>query len=91
MYPKICSETERRGLDLNSTFHIVFKTYKDKKKIEHLRKNPQNYENNHAETCVFEQKPINNDKFNEVEEKEVKERVEKRKIKRPKVAEQNKL
>ena len=59
--------------------------------MEQLGKNPQNYENNHAETCAFEQKPINTDKFNEAEEKEVKERVEKSKIKRRKVAEQNKL
>ena len=51
------------------------------KKIEHLGKNPQNYENNHVETCVFEQKPIKIDDFNEAEEKEVKERIKKGKRK----------
>ena len=34
------------------------------------------YKNNHAEICVFEQKPIKSDEFNEPEEKEVMERVE---------------
>ena len=61
------------------------------KKIEHLGKDPQNYENNHVETCVFEQKPIKIDDFSEAEEKEVKEHVEKRKMKRREVAEKNKL
>ena len=40
---------------------------------------------------VYKQKPIKIDDFNEVEEKEGKERVEKRKIKRREVAEKNKL
>ena len=82
VYTELYCATERRSFNLKSTFHILFKTYKGKKIIEQLEKNPQNYENNHAETCVFEQKPINIDKFNEAEEKEVKERVEKRKTKR---------
>ena len=56
-----------------------------------MEKNPENYENAHAETPVFEQKPINMDDFNEAAEKEVKERVEKRKMKRREVAEKNKL
>ena len=81
VFPEIYCATERRGFDLKSTFHIVFKTYKDKKEIEQLGKNPQNYKNAHAETSVFEQKPIKIDDFNEAEEKEVKERVEKRKVK----------
>ena len=91
VYPEIYCGTERWGFDLKNTFHIVFKTYKDKKKIEQLGKNPQNYENNHAETCVFEQKPVKIDDFNKDEEKEVKESVEKRKMKRREVAEKNKL
>ena len=61
------------------------------KRIEHLGKNPRNYVNNHAETGFFEQKPIKVDDFNEAEEKEDKERVEKRKMKRREVAEKNKL
>ena len=43
------------------------------------------------ETCTFEQKPIKIDVFNEEEENKVKERVEKRKLKRREVAEKNKL
>ena len=79
VYPEIYCATERRGFDLKSTFYIVFKAYKEKKKIEHLRKNPQNYENYHTKTCVFEQKPVKIDDFNEAEEKEVKEHLEKKK------------
>ena len=70
---------------------MIFKTYKDKKKMESLRKNPKNYEDIRNERCVCEQKPVKIDDFNEGEEKEVKKRVEKRKIKRRQVAEKNKL
>ena len=52
----------------------MFKTYKDKKKIESLGKNPQNYQSVHNESCVYKQKPIKMDDFNKAEEKEVKER-----------------
>ena len=44
-----------------------------------LGKNPENYENIWNKTNIPKQKPIIVDDFNEVEEKEVKERVEKRK------------
>ena len=60
---------ERRGFDLKSTFHIVFKTYKDKKKLNSWEKNLQHYKNAHAETLAFEQKPIKIDDFNKAEEK----------------------
>ena len=59
--------------------------------MESLGKNPQNYENICNETCAFEQKLIKIDDFNEAEEKEVKEHVEKTKTKRWEVAEKNKL
>ena len=49
---------------------------------------PQNICN---KTCVYEQQPVKIDDFNEAEEKEVKEHVEKRKINRREVAEENKL
>ena len=52
-----------------------------------LGKNPENYETIRNKTSVFEQKPIKIDDFNEIEEKEVKERVEKRKQKQREVAE----
>ena len=32
VYPEVYCSTERRGFDLKSTFQLVFKTYKDKKK-----------------------------------------------------------
>ena len=38
---------------------------------------PQNYKSIRNETCIYEQKPIKHDVFNEVEEKEVKEHVQK--------------
>ena len=69
----------------------MFKTYKDKKSIDILGKNPNNYEGVRDETPVHEQKPIKIDEFNKAEEKEVKERIEKRKIKRREVAEKSKL
>ena len=31
VYPEIYCSTERKGFDLKSTFHIIFKVYKDKK------------------------------------------------------------
>ena len=77
VFPEIYCSTERRGFDLKSTFHIIFKTYKDKKQMEQLGKSPQNYENICNKTFVYEQKPIKIDDFNEAEEKEVKGRVEK--------------
>ena len=47
-----------------------------------LGKNPENYETIRNETNICEQKPVNISDFNKVEDKEVKERVEKRKQKR---------
>ena len=90
-FPDIYCSTEKRGFDLKSNFHIIFKIYKNKKQLEsYLRKNPENYENICKETNIYEQKPVTIDNFNEVEEKGVKERVEKQKQKRREVAEQNK-
>lgn len=71
---------------MNSTFHIAFKAYNDKTKAEHLGKNPQNYLHEHDVTSIFKQKLIKIDDFDMEEEKQVKERVEERKIKRRKVA-----
>ena len=43
-FPEIYCSPKRRGFSLKSNFHIIFKTYKDKKKMEaSLGKNP-NYE-----------------------------------------------
>ena len=72
VFPEIYCSTERRGFNLKSNFHITFKTYKEKKKLEaSLGKNPDNYEEIRNETD--EQKHIKVDDFNEIEEKEVKE------------------
>ena len=67
-------------MDLKSTFHIIFKTYKDqkkKKKKEQLGKSPQNYESVHNETSAYEQKPMKIDDFNEAEEKKLKNALKK--------------
>ena len=56
-----------------------------------LGKNPISYENIRKETNIYEQKPVNIDDFNDSEEADVKERVQKRKKQRREVAEQNKL
>ena len=82
VFPEIYCSIEKRGFDLKSNFHIIFKTYKDKKKLDSsLGKNPENYQSIRNETNIYEQKPINIDDFNETEENEVKERVEKQKQK----------
>ena len=92
IFPEIYCSTEKRAFNLKSNFHIIFRTYKDKKQLESsLGKNSENYENIRKETNIYEQKTVTIDDFNEVEKKEVKERVEKRRQKRRKVAEQNKL
>ena len=90
--PEIYCSTEKRGFDLKSNFHIIFKIYKDKKQLESsMGKNPVHYKSIRKETNIYEQKPINIDDFNESEEAEVKQQVEKRKQKRRDVAEKNKL
>ena len=91
VFPEIYCPTEKSGFDLKSNFYIIFKTYKDKKQMKNsLDKNPENYENIRNETNIYEQKPTNVHDFNKVEEKGVKERVEKRKQKRREVVEKNK-
>ena len=87
VFLKIYCSTKKRGFDLKSNFHIIFITYKDKKKLKsYLGKNSENYETN-----LYEQRPINIDDFIEDEENQMKERVEKRKQKRGDVAEKKKL
>ena len=92
VFPEIYCSTEKRGFDLKSNFHIIFKTYKDKNKLESsLGKNLENSETIRNERNIYEQKPVNVDDFNEVEEKDMKEKVEKQKQERREVAEKNKL
>ena len=83
VFPKIYSTTEKRGIDLKSNFHILFKSYRDKAILRQHQtitstKNPANFENKREETSEFEQKPIK--KFNEFsdgEEEELKEQTKK--------------
>ena len=56
---------------------------------EQLGKNPKNQTIERNESFAFEQKPIEIDMFNDDEEKEINERVEKRKKKQQEVAEKN--
>ena len=65
----------------------MFKTYKDKMQMGYMGKNPINYKNIWKETNIYEQKPVNYDDFNNYEEADVKEEVEKTKKKRREVAE----
>ena len=54
VFPEIYCSTERRGFDLKSNFHIIFKTHKDKKQLEiSLGKNPDNYETIRNETSIL--------------------------------------
>ena len=76
MFPEIYTMSEKRGIDMKSNFHILFKTYKDKQMLRHqqLAKQTINYETEHAETSEFEQKPILRfDEFNDEEELEMKQ------------------
>ena len=92
LFPEIYCSTEKRGFDLKSNSHIILKTYKHKKNnLSSLAKNPENYDVIRNETNIYEQKPVSIHDFNEAEEEDVKGRVEKRKQKRPEVAEKNKL
>ena len=53
VYPEVYCATEKRGFDLKSNFHIMFKTYKDKMQIHSLGKNPNNYESARKETNTY--------------------------------------
>ena len=44
IFPEIHCSTERQGFDLKSSCHIMFKTYKDKKRWSCSAKTPQNYQ-----------------------------------------------
>ena len=81
VFPEIYTTSEKRGLDLKSNFHILFKAYRDKQIIRQhsLAKNQANYEQQPKESNENEQKPIKNfNEFSDTKEEEVKERAEKR-------------
>ena len=82
VFPKVYTATEKRGFDLKSNFHILFKTYWDKMIMwqQMTAQNPANYENEHKEKCEFRQKLITNfNEFNDIEEQELNQKAEKRK------------
>ena len=68
---------------LEKQFPYYLQNVQGKKQSEiSLRTNPENYETIRNKTSEFEQKPIEVDDFNEIEEKQIKEWVEKQKQKR---------
>ena len=81
MFPEIYATSEKRGIDLKSSFHIMFKLYRDKLMIrqQSLAKQPINYEAEQQEKCEFEQKLIKKfDDFSDSGEEEIKKRARKR-------------
>lgn len=77
VYPKIYCTTNRRSFNLYSTFLLIFKAYKDKKKkFEQLSKDPKVFLKDRNEQ-KFEQKLIEIDNFNNLEEVESCEKIEK--------------
>ena len=81
VFPGAYTTSEKRGFDLKSNFHILFKVYRDKilMRQQSTTKNPATYEvQNQKETCEFDQKQIKNfDQFSDSDERQVKERAEK--------------
>ena len=62
LFPEIYSTSEKRGIDLKSNCHTLFKTYRYKMKFrqQQLAKQPINYFNEQREVHDFEQKPFKN-------------------------------
>ena len=52
------------------------------KKLEHLGKEPSNSTKDRNETFNFEQKPLEIDGFNDVEEQKINKKIEKRREKK---------
>ena len=77
-FPEIYITSKKRGFDLKSNFHILFKAYRDKQIIRQhsLAKNQANYEQQPKEFNENEQKLIKNfNEFSDTEKQEVKERA----------------
>ena len=94
VFPEVYTTTEKRGFNLKSNFHILFKTYWDKMIMRQQKtaKNPANYENEQKETCEFKQKPITNfNEFNNIEEQELKQKAKKCKAAKRERAEEAKV
>ena len=82
LFSEVYTSSEKRGLDLKSNFHILFKMYRDKQimRQQSLAKNQVYYENEQPKkTHENEQKAIKNvNEFSDSEEKQVKDRATKR-------------
>ena len=79
VFPEVYTSSEKRGFNLKSNFHIIFKAYRDKiaMKQQQLAKQPTNYLIQNHEKFEFEQKPIRNfDEFSYTEEKELKNKAQ---------------
>ena len=94
VFPEVYTSTEKRGFDLKSNFHVMFKMYRDKMVLRQQQataKNIENYEKERQETCEFEEKSIKNfDQFSDSKEQQIKEQVEKHKAARRERAEESK-
>ena len=95
-FPEVYTTSERRGFDLKSNFHILFKSHRDKQLMRQhaTAKNLSKYEDVKKEANEYEQKPIKNfDSFNDQEENETKEKAQKRlaekKLERKKIKRKN--
>ena len=79
VFPEVYTSSEKRGFDLKSNFHIIFKAYRDKitMKQQQPTKQPTNYLIQNNEKFEFEQKPIRNfDEFSNTQEKELKNKAQ---------------
>ena len=56
VFPEVYTTSEKRGFDLKSNFHILFKSYRDKQLMRHqsTAKNLSNYEDVKKETSEYE-------------------------------------
>ena len=76
IFPEIYTASEKRGFDLKSNFHIIFKSYCDKILIRQIAKQQSIYQN-HTERFEQEQKPIKNfDAIADEKEEKIKEKNE---------------
>ena len=68
IFPEIYTTSEKRGIDLKSNFHILFKSYRDKMLMQQqlTRKNPSNQ--NQKENVQIQSNAIakSNDLLNDV-------------------------
>ena len=79
VFPEVYKSSEKRGFDLKSNFHIIFKAYCNKiaMKQQQLAKQPTNYLIQNHEKFKFEQKSNRNfDEFSNSEEKELKNKAQ---------------